>query len=111
MMAGEFSPPAEELFDRNFDFFRFRLFGFRKSDCQDAVFVAGADFARVDSRRQSNAATEFAAEALRSLGVFTFTGGMAFTGDRQHAVMQGDIDLLLLQPGISTTATTLSLFW
>src|SRR5437868_7679687 len=79
------------------DLLRLRLFRLRKGDGEDAVLVGGIHLIRVDSRRQGDAAAEFTGEPLGSRSVFAVRAvlGFAFAADRQHSVVQRNLDVFL----------------
>src|SRR5215217_1212860 len=70
-------------------------------DLQHSVLKAGVDLALVRALRQRHAATEGAVAALPDMVVTTllFLVDLVLAGDRKDPVLQGDVHVLLLDPG------------
>src|SRR5262249_38429547 len=87
---------------RHLDHARLRLRDLRQRDGQDAVAVHRLHAIRVHFRRQSQRALVLAAERLDAaylLAVFALHFGAALPADREHTVVEGDVEVLLLEPG------------
>src|SRR6266446_8039160 len=95
MRIDEANSPTQ-LFDGNFDFLWLGFLCLWQRNSENAVFIGGTHLRGINSRRQGDAAAEFPTEALGPLGILAFTRrALAFAGDRQHSVMQRDVDVLL----------------
>src|SRR5215216_1238857 len=70
-------------------------------DLQHSVLKAGVDLALVGALRQRHAAKEGAVAALPDVVITTllFLVDLVLAGDRQDPVLQGNVHVLLLEPG------------
>src|SRR5690606_21667710 len=84
--------------DLDLDRARLLRLGLRQMDLEDSVAAFGGDLLRIDIVRQREASREAAVERLATM-LSLVLGGLLeapFAAQRQHAVLDADIDVLLL---------------
>src|ERR1700757_865095 len=85
------------LINGNLDLLRLGFFSLRQDNFQDTVLISCFHFIAVDARRQRNAALEATEETLVSVAFLSFLLLLPLSRNGQNAVVERQLDVLLLK--------------